>query len=401
MPQVADTPQRPSTLPNLNDTRTAFAHRSDRDLWQAEQLFRVIGSPALNLVGQRLSQAALALHLPISGLIKATIFRQFCGGETIGESLRSATQLAERGVNTILDHSVEGKEDDAALDESCQEIIRTVEAARTHAHIPFSVFKPSGICPVPLLEKVSKGGALSAADTHEWDLVQERVERICSTAAGAGVPVLIDAEESWLQPAIDSLVERMMERHNRDRAIVFNTLQLYRHDRLAFLHSALERARDKGYQLGVKLVRGAYMEKERELAAKERRPSPIHETKNAVDGDYDAALRFCVDHLDRMAVMAGTHNETSSLLLARLLDERGIARNHGRVWFAQLLGMSDHISFNLAAAGYNVAKYVPYGPVREVLPYLIRRAAENTSVAGQTGRELKLIRQERRRRLGT
>ena len=401
MSPAAPVPQRErSTLPDLGDTRIAFAHKSDRDLWQAYWLFRIIGNPTVSAAGQWLSQVAIRSHLPVKGLIKATIFKQFCGGEDIDESLRTATALSKSGIGTILDYSVEGQEDDDSLDKAAEEILRTIAMARTRKDIPFSVFKTSGISPTYLLELASEDRITDPEDVREWELVQARVLRICQAAADAGVPVMIDAEETWLQPAIDALATRMMERFNRERAIVINTYQLYRHDRLAFLKESFAAAERGGYHLGAKLVRGAYMEKERETAAKDGLPSPIHADKQGVDRDYDDAIRFCIDHLDRMTVMVGTHNEQSTLLLARLLDERGIARNDRRVWSAQLLGMSDNISYNMAHAGYNVAKYVPYGPVREVLPYLIRRAAENTSVKGQTGRELGLIMAERRRRAG-
>jgi len=397
MPSTAPAP--PITVPDLGDTRIAFRQYTDRGLLRAYWLFRIIGITWLNSAGRVLTQAALALRLPIAWAVKATLFKHFCGGETIDESLLTAQKLGDVCVGTILDYSVEGQEDDDSLDHTRDEILLTIAAAKQRTDIPFSVFKVTGLSPTALLEKISKNDAFSADDAHEWQLVQGRVERICLAAHDAGIPVLIDAEDSWYQPAIDALATQMMERFNKESAIVFNTIQLYRHDRLAFLRESYAAAEKGDYHLGVKLVRGAYMEKERERAAEKGYPSPIHADKAAVDRDYDEALRFCVAHIDRMAVMAGTHNEQSSLLLARLLEEHGIARNDRRVWFAQLLGMSDNISYNLAEAGYKVAKYVPYGPVRAVLPYLIRRAQENTSVAGQMGRELRLIVEERKRRV--
>jgi len=387
--------------PDLGDTRIAFRQYTDRGLLRAYWLFRIIGIPWLNSAGRAITQFALALHLPIKWAVKATLFKHFCGGETIDESLLTAQRLGDVGVGTILDYSVEGQEDDASLDHTRDEILRTIAAAKLRTDIPFSVFKVTGLAPTALLEKLSNDAALDTEDAHEWELVQGRVERICTAAHEAGIPVLIDAEDSWYQPAIDALATRMMERFNRERAIVFNTIQLYRHDRLAFLKESFATALRDGYHLGVKLVRGAYMEKERERAAEKGYPSPIHADKSAVDRDYEEALHFCIAHIDRMALMAGTHNEQSTLLLARLLAEHGIARDDRRVWFAQLLGMSDNISYNMADAGCNVAKYVPYGPVNAVLPYLIRRAQENTSVAGQMGRELKLIVEERKRRART
>jgi proline dehydrogenase len=393
-------PRERPTLPDLGDIRIAFAHKSDRDLWQAYWLFRIIGNPTLSAAGQWLSQVAIRLHLPVKGLIKATIFKQFCGGEDIDESLRTAQQLASSGIGTILDHSVEGQDDEDGLDHTVAEVLRTIAVAGERTDIPFCVFKPSGISRTQLLADRSAGKALGAAEQAEWDRVLQRMERLCGTAAASNVRLMVDAEESWLQPAIDALVEAMMARYNRERAVIYNTVQLYRHDRLAFLKESHRRALEGGYHLGVKLVRGAYMEKERERAAAQGYPSPIHADKAAVDRDYDTAVAYCLDHVDRIAFMAGTHNERSSLALAGALVERGLSVGDERICFGQLLGMSDNISYNLAAAGCRVAKYVPYGPVREVLPYLIRRAAENTSVKGQTGRELGLIVAERRRRAG-
>lgn len=390
----------PAGLPNLSDTAIAFADKSNADLWRATWLFRIIGNHTISSIGQGFTKVALALRLPIKGAIKATIFKQFCGGETIAESLETAARLGKSGIGTILDHSVEGQDDEDALDDTVTEVLRTIAVAKERTDIPFCVFKPTGISRTDLLADVSVGKALNADEQAEWQRVQHRMERLCQAAHDADAPLLVDAEESWLQPAIDALVEAMMAKYNRQRAIVYNTAQLYRHDRLAFLKASHRKAEEGGYHLGMKLVRGAYMEKERERAADRGYPTPIHANKAAVDRDYDAAIVYCLEHLGRVSLMAGTHNEQSSLLLARLMHERGIAHNDARICFAQLLGMSDNISYNLAAAQYRVAKYVPYGPVREVLPYLIRRAAENTSVKGQTGRELGLLLAERKRRKG-
>jgi proline dehydrogenase len=399
---MSSAPEHPATpadlLPDLGNTAIAFADKSNADLWRATWLFRIIGNPTVSAIGQGFTKVALALKLPVKGAIKATIFEQFCGGETIDESLATAARLAKSGIGTILDHSVEGQDDEAALDDTVTEVLRTIAVAKQRKDIPFCVFKPTGISRTDLLADVSAGKTLNAEEQAEWQRVQARMERLCQAAHDADVPLLVDAEESWLQPAIDALVEAMMAKHNRQRAIVYNTAQLYRHDRLAFLKASRAKALEGGYHLGMKLVRGAYMEKERERAAEQGYPSPIHADKAAVDRDYDAAIAYCLEHVERIAFMAGTHNEQSCLLLARLMNERGIAHTDARICFAQLLGMSDNISYNLAAAHYRVAKYVPYGPVREVLPYLIRRAAENTSVKGQTGRELGLLLAERKRR---
>jgi proline dehydrogenase len=396
--QAASTTSTSAALPDLADTRTAFSHKSTSDLLRAFWLFKVIGDPLLTQVGAALTKAALALHLPVKGLVKATIFKQFCGGENIQESLATSRKLAEGGVGTILDYSVEGEDDQAAMDGTAEEILRTIAAAKGNKDIPFSVFKPSGVIRTDVLEKVSAGKPLSPAEAAAWEQGRQRVERICDAAHAADVPVLVDAEESWTQDALDRLVTEMMERYNTRRALVYNTAQMYRHDRLAFLRAELEKAQAKGYHVGMKLVRGAYMEKERERAAGLGCPSPIGADKPAVDADYDQALHLCMEHIGRMAMVNATHNEASTLLLASLMQQAGLAKNDPRVHFGQLLGMSDNISFNMAAAGYNVVKYVPYGPVRKVLPYLIRRAEENTSARGQTGRELGLIIAERKRR---
>ncbi|MGB3868392.1 MAG: proline dehydrogenase family protein [Flavobacteriales bacterium] len=385
-------------LPDMGDTRTAFAHKSDRDLLQTYWLFRIIGTPWLTSVGSVLTKAALALHLPVKGVVKATIFKQFCGGENIQESLVTAERLAEKGVGTILDYSVEGEDDQHAMDATAEEILRTIAAAKNNSHIPFSVFKPSGVIRTDVAAKVSAGQELTSEEAAAWERGRKRVERICEAAYKADVPVLVDAEESWYQNALDALVTEMMERFNSKRAIVFNTVQLYRHDRLAFLRKEGEAAKTKGYYMGMKLVRGAYMEKERERAAEKGYPDPIGANKAAVDADFDEAIRYCIENIDHVEVLVGTHNETSTLLAAELMAKAGLAKNDRRIYSGQLLGMSDNISFNMADAGYNVVKYVPYGPVRKVLPYLIRRAEENTSTKGQTGRELSLIHAERKRR---
>ncbi len=393
-----NTVEQARPLPDLKDTRTAFKDKNDQDLREAELLFRFMGHRVLSRIGQRLGALAVKLGLPVGGIIKRTVFKWFCGGETIGESLRTAEKLHRSGIGAILDYSAEGQANERSFDANAAEILRTIEAARGRKEVPFCVFKPTGISSHAILEKISSNASLTSAEKEEWERVKQRVEKLCKAAYDAGMPMLIDAEESWTQQAVDDLVEAMMIRFNTERPIVFNTLQLYRHDRLSFLGMMIGKARDGNYHLGVKLVRGAYMEKERDRAKEKGYPSPIHPDKQRVDRDYDEAQRLCIANIDRMAVVSGSHNENSALLLADLMQEKGIARNDRRVWFSQLLGMSDNISYNMAAAGYNVVKYVPYGPVKKVLPYLIRRAEENSSVAGQTGRELRMIREELQRR---
>ncbi|NQX90630.1 MAG: proline dehydrogenase family protein, partial [Flavobacteriales bacterium] len=332
--------------------------------------------------------------------VNPTIFSQFCGGETIEECAGTTQVLDQHGIGTILDYSVEGKHNDETFDSTTKEILSTISTANQNKHIPFCVFKMSGITRFGLLMKMNEGEALTESELAEKDRLIERLNSICSSAKNAQTPVFIDAEESWIQDAIDSLAWQMIEKYNEDEAWVYNTVQLYRHDRLDYLKDTIAIAKEKQRVLGVKLVRGAYMEKERDRAEDLGYKDPIQPNKESSDQDFDLALKECVQNLDMVRVVAGTHNEASSLYLTKLIHENGIEKSDQRIYFAQLFGMSDHISFNLSDMGYNVAKYVPYGPIREVIPYLIRRAEENTSVKGQTGRELSLIMKEMKRRKG-
>ncbi|WP_316798222.1 proline dehydrogenase family protein [Pedobacter frigidisoli] len=384
--------------PNFDNTEVAFRQKSNAELKKAYWLFKMIGSNFLTKVGPPVTNFFLNIGLPIQGAIKATIFQQFCGGETIRECDKAIAQLAKGGVGTILDYSVEGEEEEAVFDETCQEIIRTILRADGDVNIPITVFKITGIGRFALLEKLDAKQALNAGEQAEYGKVKLRCEMICRTAFEKGVPVMIDAEETWIQDTIDELAVEMMRKFNRERIIVYNTYQMYRHDKLADMKADHLIAKAAGFILGVKMVRGAYMEKERKRAADMGYPSPIQPDKEASDRDYNESLRYCVDHIEEIAIVCGTHNEDSSRLLTYLLDEKKIAHNHPHVYFAQLLGMSDNLSFNLADATYNVAKYVPYGPIKAVMPYLFRRAQENTSVAGQTGREFGLIERELKRR---
>ena len=384
--------------PSFDNTEVAFGGKSNRELKRAYWLFKLIGNPALVKLGKVMTNTALTLRIPIGWAIKGNIFKQFCGGENIAECNRATQSLSAYGIGTILDYSVEGKDSEADFENTKAETLLTIEAAAKDKSIPFCVFKVTGLARFELLEKVNAKTALTDQESMEWQRVRNRVDQVCSHAAKHQVPTFIDAEDSWIQDAIDLLADEMMEKYNSSKAIVYNTVQLYRHDRLAFLKASHQHAMDCNYFLGVKLVRGAYMEKERARAQAMGYRDPIQPDKNSCDNDFDAAVSYCLDHIDRIAVCAGTHNEQSSLMLAKEMDARGISRSDKRVHFAQLFGMSDHISFNLANAGFNVAKYVPYGPIREVIPYLIRRAQENTSVKGQTGRELSLIQREMQRR---
>jgi proline dehydrogenase len=388
----------PQPKVSFENTEIAFSGKTDRDLKKAYYLFKLIGNPSLVKVGDFLTNTALKLHIPIGWAIKSNIFKQFCGGEDIQECERATKILDQGRIGTILDYSVEGKDSEKDFDATAEETLRTIRTANNNTHIPFSVFKVTGIARFELLEKVNAKDILTEAEIAEWQRVHGRVDMICNLAYETGTPIFIDAEDSWIQDAIDGLVNEMMEKYNKKDFIVYNTIQLYRHDRLQFLKDSHAHAKQHGYKLGFKLVRGAYMEKERARAIEKGYRDPIQPNKEACDKDFDAAVEYCVENINDIAICCGSHNETSSEKLALLLDKKDIARNDKRVFFAQLYGMSDHISFNLAHANYNVAKYVPYGPIKEVIPYLIRRAKENTSVKGQTGRELALIMKELRRR---
>lgn len=383
---------------NFDNTEIAFRNKSNAELNQAYWLFKIIGNNFLTKIGPPITNFMLNIGFPIKGAIRATIFKQFCGGETIQDCEHTIEQLHLGKVGTILDYSVEGEEEEQVFDFTCEEIIRTILRADGDPRIPITVFKVTGIGRFALLEKLDAKQALTADETAEFERVRQRCEKICQTAFNKQVPVMIDAEETWIQDTIDMLALEMMTKFNKEKLIVYNTYQMYRHDKLADLKADYLIAKETGFILGVKMVRGAYMEKERKRAAEMGYPSPIQPDKPSTDKDYDESLRFCVEHIDQIGFVCGTHNEESSRLLTELMDEKQIPHNHSHAYFAQLLGMSDNLSFNLSDAGYNVAKYVPYGPIKAVMPYLFRRAQENTSVAGQTGRELGLISKEKARR---
>ncbi len=383
-------------LPNFDNTELAFRHLSDSDLRRGKMLFSLLSRPGLVAVGSVFARIALALRIPIGWVIRPTVYAQFCGGETIEESDSTIEMLYKNGVKTILDYSAEGATTEEELDSTCSEILAAVSAASDDPRHAFSVFKPSGLSLYGLLAKSPDDFTLQ--EEESWGKVVRRIRTICSSTADAGGRVLIDAEESWIQDNIDEIANAMMNDYNRENAIVFTTIQLYRHDRLEYLHQLHKKAVEGGFKVGVKLVRGAYMEKERERAEKLGYHSPIQPDKASTDRDYDAAIEFCLDNLDVFEICAGTHNSDSTFMLCEQMQKRGITNDDHRISFSQLLGMSDQITFNLAAHGYNIAKYVPYGPIREAMPYLIRRAKENTSVAGQTTRELSLIKQETERR---
>jgi proline dehydrogenase len=383
---------------SFENTEIAFRHASNAELKRAYWLFKIISLNFLVKIGPPLTNFAFKIGLPIKSLVKSTIFNHFCGGETIEECTPTIRNLQSGKVGTILDYSVEGENEEAVFDETRDQIIATIKRAKGDAAIPLTVFKITGVGSFELLEKADAGLQFSPSEENIWQKIFDRVDTICHTAYELDVPVMIDAEETWIQRTIDLLAMNMMRQYNQKKVIVYNTYQLYRHDKLDSLKADFKDAAEEGFLLGAKLVRGAYMEKENKRAIEKGYPTLIQPDKTATDRDYNLALRFCIDHIDRIAFVAGTHNEQSCKLLADLLTEFGINPNHPNVYFSQLLGMSDNLSFNLADAGYNVAKYVPFGPVKAVLPYLFRRAQENTAIAGQTSRELDLISKEKSRR---
>jgi proline dehydrogenase len=384
--------------PIFNNTEIAFSLKSDTELDRAFFLFKLIDSQPLVRIGTAVTNFAIKAHLPVEGLIRATVFDHFCGGINENDCLSVVDKMYTKGVSSVLDYSVEGKEEENQFDAALKMTLKTIEFAQKKQAIPFAVFKPTGLGRIDLYEKVGYKESLTDKEQEEWNRVIARFDTICNDAHSKNVALLIDAEESWMQDAADDLVTEMMQKYNKEKAIVFNTLQLYRWDRLDYLKKLLEKAKVEGFHIGMKIVRGAYMEKENLRAQEKGYKSPICVSKEATDINYDTTTEYMINHIDRMAIFAGTHNELSSYKLMTLMHEKGIAKNDSRIWFGQLYGMSDNISYNLAQHGYNVAKYLPFGPVRDVMPYLIRRAEENTSVAGQTSRELTLIKTERKRR---
>jgi proline dehydrogenase len=384
----------------FNNTQVAFSLKSDTELDRAYFLFKMIDNQPLVRIGTAVTNFALKANLPVEGLIRATVFDHFCGGVNEDDCLSVVDKMYTKGVSSVLDYSVEGKEEEQQFDAALEMTLKTIEFAKERQAIPFAVFKPTGFGRFELYEKLGEKQTLTAREQAEWNRVVERFDMVCKDAHSKNVALLIDGEESWMQDAADDLVTDMMRKYNKEKAIVFNTLQMYRWDRLDYLEKLHDIAKKEGFFIGMKLVRGAYMEKENVRAEEKGYPSPICVSKEATDINYDAAVRYMVDHIQSMSIFAGTHNELSTYKLMELMQEKGIKTTDDRIWFGQLYGMSDNISYNLAASGYNVAKYLPFGPVKDVMPYLIRRAEENTSVAGQTSRELTMLKTERKRRKG-
>lgn len=389
---------------SFDNTENAFAYKSDKDLKGAKFLFNTMGYPWFVQIGTRLTPFIMKTGLPVHGIIRKTIFKQFVGGETLEETAAVGSILGKYGVQVILDYGVEGKEGEANFDHATEEFIRVINYASTQTNIPFISIKVTGLARFGLLQTLNEAPRLRSGihdheeEIDEWDRVRERMYTICEVAAEKNIGVLIDAEESWIQDPVDRLTMEMMEIFNKSKVIVYNTIQLYRHDRLHFLHISHQIAKQQGFKLGMKLVRGAYMEKERERAYDKGYESPIQATKEDTDRDYNDSVTYCLDNIEDISVIIASHNDESNLKAAEMMDQRSIAHNHQHVHFSQLFGMSDNITFNLAKEGFNVSKYLPFGPIRDVIPYMMRRAQENSSVSGQTGRELSLIKKELRRR---
>ena len=404
----------PSPSISFDNTEFAFEYKSDKQLRKANFLFSSMSHSWLVNMGVRITPWAIKAGLPINGIIRNTIFSQFVGGETLEETAKVAKKLGEYHVEVILDYGVEGKEGEENFDHACEEFIRVINYASSQPNIPFMSIKVTGFARFSLLEKLDtmmtagKGTLmkrylkaiddLSPAEREEWHRVRHRMLRICETSAAGKVGVLVDAEETWIQDPVDALTILMMDTFNKGRVVVYNTIQLYRHDRLKFLIDSHEAAVERNFILGAKCVRGAYMEKERRRAEEKGYPSPIQADKEATDKDYNAGIEFCIKHLDRIGLIVASHNEYSNLYATQLLQQNNFPFNHPHIHFSQLYGMSDNITFNLAHAGCSVSKYLPFGPIKDVVPYLMRRAQENTSVKGQTGRELGLIKKELKRR---
>ncbi len=404
---------------SFDNTEYAFAYKSDKELKKADFLFSSMAKPWLVKLGLSVTPAAIKLHIPFTKkIIRNTIFSQFVGGETLEQTAAVAEKLGGYNVEVILDYGVEGGDDgEAGYDHSTDEFIKVIDYAATQKNIPYMSIKVTGLVRFGLLETIDTGmsaatgtlikrynatlDALGKHEQEEWERVVERITKICEIADAKNIGVLVDAEETWIQDPVDALTVLMMDKFNKQKAVVYNTIQLYRHDRLAFLKDSFTAAEERNFILGAKLVRGAYMEKERRRAAEKHYPSPIQPDKESTDKDYNDAVKFSIDNINRIAVIVASHNEQSNLYATQLLDEKNIPHNHSHIHFSQLYGMSDNITFNLAKSGFSVSKYLPFGPIDDVIPYLMRRAQENSSVSGQTGRELGLIKKEVARRKGS
>ena len=388
-----------SDLPvSFEDTSIAFQHKSDQELLLSYLIFGLTKSPFLVKFLSQAAKFTLSIGLPVKPLIKATVFKQFCGGEKKEEYSKVIAKLGKAAIGTILDYSVEGTQDEVGFEDTNKELLNIIEQSKSNTNIPCTCMKMTAIGSFELLEKITSNDVLSKDEQREWNKIKNRLDVICKASYRADKPIYIDAEESWIQAAIDRLAEEMMPKYNKDKAIVFTTLQLYRWDRIDYFKQLIEKARSGSYKIGIKIVRGAYLEKERERARRLGYQSPINPSKSETDREYNKALELFIENIDVVEICVGTHNEYSCKLLVQYMAENKLVNNHPHIYFSQLYGMSENISFNLANAGYNVSKYLPFGPVESTLPYLARRAEENTAIAGQMSKELEIIVKERRRR---
>ncbi len=383
---------------DFSNTKIAFHLKTDAELERAYFLFKMISNEPLVRIGTAATNFALKTRLPVEGLIRATVFDHFCGGVNADDCISKIDQMYNSGVYSVLDYSVEGKQEEEQFERILNQMCTLVDFADEKEAMPFAVFKPTAVGRFEIYKKISSAIDLTSEEQKEWERIQERFHKICSYGKEKNIAILVDAEESWMQTAADDLLLELMRTYNKNKVIVYNTLQAYRWDRLDYLKHIHSKAKNEGFKLGFKLVRGAYMEKERERAQRKNYTSPICVSKSATDLQFNDCLKYMLSNIETISIFFGTHNEQSTQLALDLMSDCELEANDNRVWFGQLFGMSDHISFNLANNGYNVAKYLPFGPVRDVMPYLIRRAEENTSVAGQTNRELSLIRKEKKRR---
>lgn len=384
----------------FNDTKTAFKLKSDTDLDRAIFLFSMMGKPTLVKSGIALTKMSLKMNLPVEGLIKKTIFEQFAGGETMEDCKDTINAMYKENLYSILDYSVEGKANEEEFDAALEKKIELIKFAAEKEELPFAVFKPTGVGRFEIWEKKTAKLSLTDEEKEEWDRVKKRVDKLCKTAYDFKVRLYADGEETWMQTAADDLVEDMMRKYNKEEAFIFNTLQCYRWDRIEYLKNLHQRAKEEGFKVGAKIVRGAYMEKENKRAKKLGYATPICDSKEATDVNFNSVMSYCLANLEDISVFIGTHNEVSNYLALQIMEDKGLTKDDSRIWFSQLFGMSDNLSYNLAKKGYNAAKLMPFGPVKDVVPYLMRRAQENSSVKGQTGRELSLLLEERKRRKG-
>lgn len=382
----------------FENTEIAFKLKSDSELERAYFLFRMISKEPLVKIGTAVTKFALNLNLPVEGLIRSTVFDHFCGGVSEKDCMPTVEKLYGAGVDSVLDFSVEGKEEEAQFDATVKKVVELTYFAQNKEAMPFSVFKPTGFGKFEIFQKITEKNSLTTAEEEQWKAIEKRYHDVSKAAQECNISLLIDSEQSWMQDAADMLCEKMMEIYNREKPVVFNTLQCYRWDRYDYLVKQHQKAKEGGYKLGFKIVRGAYMEKENERALEHGYQTPICGSKKETDDNFDRIMEYIMSNLDDISLFIGTHNEVSTYLAMDLMDKMDIDKKDERLWFGQLYGMSDHITFNLGELGYNVSKYIPFGPVKDVMPYLIRRAEENTSVAGQTSRELSLLKKERERR---